>query len=199
MFWFGLNRCHLYIVCSHYVSSAAYMLTRARSKSQQCNSGYYKAGTDCLLHCHCRVRAITLTVARLDSCSSQSDIHQPSICLVCKYSTIIQIDCVYLAHQSDGAVFSNLEWEKLAEVGACGGQKQESSLKVNYLWTRIAWTQQTCCFFISFDCFASCMRSYTSKLDGVFFVLFSWQFTTKGCVFSFKGTGSFLSPSLLSD
>lgn len=101
------------------------------------------------LHCH---------VLRSDSRCSQPDIHQPSICSECKYSAIIQFGRVYLAHQSDGAVVSNLEWEKLAEVGTCGGQRQERSLKINYLWTWIAWTQQTCCLLSSFDCFASCVH-----------------------------------------
>lgn len=32
---------------------------------------------------------------------------------------MIELGCVYLANQNDGAVVSNLEWQELAEVGAC--------------------------------------------------------------------------------
>lgn len=84
-----------------HVSRAACMLTRPRSKSQQRNSGYYEAGTD-------RFAALSRPVLRLllQPIRYSSDIYLFS---VCKYSTIIQFDRVYLAHQSDGAVVSNLE------------------------------------------------------------------------------------------
>lgn len=82
--------------------SEAWVPTRPRSKSQQCISGYYKAGTD-------RFAALSFPALRLPLQPLRYCIHQPSICSECKYSTIIQFGCVYLAHQSDGAVVSNLE------------------------------------------------------------------------------------------
>ena len=33
--------------------------------------------------------------------------------------------CVYLAHQIDRAVVSNLECQELTEVGTCGGLREE--------------------------------------------------------------------------
>lgn len=144
---------------SHYlhIFSAACTPTRPRSTSQQCNSGYYKAGAT-------RFAALSHPVFRLplQPIRYSSAIYLFSV--YCKYSTIIQFGRVYLAHQSDGAVVSNLEWEKLAEVGACGGQRQERSLKINHLWTWIAWTLPTCCLLSSFDCFVSRMLPYTSQI-----------------------------------
>lgn len=155
MYSFGLNRCHLRIVSMNSVKPVC-----QQDQAQNPSSVFLviiKLELIVSLHCH---------VLRSDSCCSHSDIHQPSICSECKYSTIIQFGCVYLAHQSDGAVVSNLEWEKLAKVGTCGGQRQERSLKVYYLWTWIAWTLQTCCLLSSFDCFVSCKLPYTSKIRG---------------------------------
>lgn len=155
MYLFGLNRCHLHIISMYSVQPACQQDQNGNPSSVILV--IIKLELIVSLHCH---------VLRSDSRCSQSGIHQPSICSECKYSTIIQFGRVYLAHQSDGAVVSNLEWEKLAEVGTCGGQRQERSLKINYLWTWIAWTLQTCCLLSSFDCFVSCMLQYNSKIRG---------------------------------
>lgn len=53
--------------------------------------------------------------------ANQLSTSQPPIHLECKYSKSIEFGCVYLADQSDGAVVSNLKWQELTEVGACGG------------------------------------------------------------------------------
>lgn len=152
---FGLNRCHLCTVSMDSVQPGC-----PQDQDQNPSSVFLviiKLELIVPLHCH---------VLRPDSRCSHSAIHQPSICSECKYSTIIQFGCVYLAHQSDGAVVSNLEWEKLAEVGTCSGQRQERSLKVNYLWAWIAWTLPTGCLLSSFDCFVSCKLPYISKIRG---------------------------------
>ena len=141
LIWASSHRLHIF--------SAACVPTRPRSKSRPRSQSQQSWLFRCIV---------------TSSRCGQSDIHQPSVCSECKYSTIIQFGRVYLAHQSDRAVVSNLEWEKLAEVGTCGGQTQERDLKINYLWTWIAWTLQTCWLLSSFNCFASCMCPFTSKI-----------------------------------